>query len=33
MTSDEASVKLGFDVKELGRDESKLTAYFHSLDD
>jgi len=22
-----------FDVKELGRDEAKLTAYFRSLDD
>ena len=33
LTSEEASNKLGFDVKELGRDEAKLTAYFRYLDD
>lgn len=33
LTSAEASAKLGFDVKELGRDETRLTAYFRSLDD
>ena len=33
LTSAEASAKLGFDVKELGRDEAKLTAYSRSLDD
>ncbi|MEO8827756.1 hypothetical protein [Lapillicoccus sp.] len=33
LTSSEASAKLGFDVKELGRDEAKLLAYSRSLDD
>ncbi len=33
LTAEEASKALGFDVKELGRDEAKLTAYFRSLDD
>ncbi|TQM64845.1 DUF4825 domain-containing protein [Humibacillus xanthopallidus] len=33
LTSEEASAKLGFDVKDLGRDEAKLTAYLQSVDD
>lgn len=33
LTSAEASAKLGFDVKELGQDEARLTAYLESVDD
>lgn len=33
LTAEEASAKLGFDVKDLGRDEAKLTAYLQSVDD
>lgn len=33
LTSKEASAKLGFDVKDLGRDETKLIAYLQSVDD
>ncbi len=33
LTSKEASVELGFDVKELGQDEARLAGYLRSLDD
>lgn len=33
LTSAQASAKLGFDVKDLGRDEARLTAYVQSLND
>lgn len=33
LTAAEASAELGFDVKELGLDEARLTAYVTSLDD
>ncbi|HET7802476.1 MAG TPA: DUF4825 domain-containing protein [Humibacillus xanthopallidus] len=33
LTSKEASAKLGFDVKDLGRDEAKLTAFLESVND
>ena len=33
LTSEQASATLGFDVKELGKDQAKLTAYSRSLDD
>ncbi len=33
LTSAQASAKLGFDVKELGQEQAKLTAYSRSLDD
>jgi hypothetical protein len=33
LTAKEASAKLGFDVKDLGRDEATLTAYLQSVDD
>lgn len=33
LTSAEASAELGYDVKELGRDEARLVAYFAAVDD
>jgi hypothetical protein len=32
LTAGEASTKVGFDIKVLGRSEAKLAAYFRSLD-